>query len=427
MSRFIISIGLVGAVAVALTVANLQRNPGSVKVDWRLVKEPAIEARVEPPAQGPIVRKITAPGTVESNEEAKIGSQLLGRVVAVNVKEGDKVNKGDVLVKLDQSDARSRVDSATAKLERLRGAMTQAENDLHKAIREAAQHDRLHKQGFSSRNEMLDAKSHLAKSEAARDMTMREYSESEASLHLSQEELRRTEIRSPIDGSVTGLSVRVGELVIAGTNNLPGSVLMTISDVSHMRVSADVDESDVPSIVPGQPVLVYLQADEQAPIKATVEKVAPKGRKTGDAVSFETRVRVDDPPPCLHTGMTATVEIEVHRVADALSVPVQAVVHRKRKDLPDTAAVRAWAERNARSPGEKFRDAASRYIKVVFVAEGGVARARPVDTGISDERNVQIVSGLTGDDRVIVGPFRSLDQLRDGQAVRAHLEDEAPK
>jgi HlyD family secretion protein len=424
MSRFIISLALAGVLTVGLTIANVRRDPGSLKVDWRLVKEPAIEVRVESPGRGPIIRKITAPGTVEPNEEAKIGSQLLGRVIAVNVKEGDIVKRGDVLVKLDDTDARSRAESSQAKSERLRGAMAQAESDLAQANREATQHDRLNRQGFSSQKDLLDARTHLAKSQAGRQMTLREYTENEALRRLSLEELKRTEIRAPIDGAVTGLGVRVGEVVIAGTNNLPGSVLMTVSGITQMRVTADVDEYDVPSIVPGQPALIYLQAEEQPPIAAKVEKIAPKGRKTGDAVSFETRVRVDNPPPALRAAMTATVEIEVRRVQDALGVPVQAVVHRRRKDLPDTPAVRAWAERNARSPGEKARDAAMRYIKVVFVLEGGVARARPVETGISDERRVEIRTGLDARDQVIVGPFRALDQLKDGQPIRMEVEPE---
>jgi HlyD family secretion protein len=426
MSRFIISLGVVGVLAVTITIANLRRDPGSIKVDWRIVKEPAIDARVESSVRGPITRKITAPGTVEPTEEAKIGSQLLGRVVAVNVKEGDIVRTGDVLVKLDDTDARSRLMSTQAKSDRLRGAMTQAESELAKASREEAQHGRLVNRGYSSKKELADARTDLAKAEAALQMTMREMAENEAQRRINLEELKRTEIRAPIDGVVTGLSVRVGEVVIAGTTNLPGSVLMTISDITHMRVSADVDESDVPLIVPGQPVLIYLQADGQTAIAATVEKLAPKGRKTGDAVSFETRVRVDRPPPSLRAGMTATVEIEVRRVEEALGVPVQAVVHRRRKDLPDTPAVQAWAERNARSPGEKARDAALRYIKIVFVLEGGVARARPVQTGISDERRVEILSGLTSGDRVIVGPFRVLDQLKDGQSAQTEVEVEHP-
>ena len=96
--------------------------------------------------------------------------------------------------------------------------------------------------------------------------------------------------------------------------------------------------------------------------------------------------------------MTATVEIEVRRADDALGVPVQAVVHRRRKDLPDTPAVRSWAERHARSPGEKAREAEARYVKIVFVVQHGVARARPVETGLSDERRVEILAGLGPDE-----------------------------
>ncbi|HEX8198864.1 MAG TPA: hypothetical protein VF590_00110, partial [Isosphaeraceae bacterium] len=107
----------------------------------------------------------------------------------------------------------------------------------------------------------------------------------------------------------------------------------------------------------------------------------------------------------------------VLRSPEALGVPVQAVVHRRRKDLPDTPAVRAWVARAARSPGEKAREAETRYVKIVFVVADGVARARPVETGLSDERRVEIRSGLDPSDRVIVGPFRALDELKDGSPI----------
>ena len=141
-------------------------------------------------------------------------------------------------------------------------------------------------------------------------------------------------------------------------------------------------------------------------------------------VSFETLVLVEpgrkssDPGPKLRPGMSATVEIEVKRSGDALGVPAQAVVHRRRKDLPDTPEVRAWAERNAKSPGEKATEAQLRYVKIVFVLDGEIARARPVETGLSDERRVEILSGLKPEDKVVVGPFRALDELKDGQSVK---------
>jgi HlyD family secretion protein len=116
--------------------------------------------------------------------------------------------------------------------------------------------------------------------------------------------------------------------------------------------------------------------------------------------------------------MTATVEIEVKSADAVLGVPVQAVVHRRRKDLPDSEAIRAWAAQHAAStPNEKARDAEARYIKIVFVDDHGIARARPVETGISDEQRVGILNGLSESDLVITGPFRALDELKDGDAV----------
>jgi HlyD family secretion protein len=235
----------------------------------------------------------------------------------------------------------------------------------------------------------------------------------------AEQELSRCEIRSPIDGVVSGTNVDVGEVVIAGTVNLPGSVLMTVSDLTRMRVRADVDETDVPLVRPGQPAQVFLQADPLRPVSGSVSMVAAKGKTKDEVVSFETLVSVapGTDHPALRPGMTATVEVEVRRAPDALGVPAQAVVHRRRKDLPDTPAVREWAERNARSPGEKAQEAELRYVKIVFVDDHGVARARPVTTGLSDERRVQILSGLRPEDKVVIGPFRALDELKDGYPV----------
>jgi HlyD family secretion protein len=115
--------------------------------------------------------------------------------------------------------------------------------------------------------------------------------------------------------------------------------------------------------------------------------------------------------------MTATVEIEVRRAEDALGVPIQAVVQRRRKDLPDSPGLRAWLDRHPPAPGEAVGELGSRYVTTAFVADSGKARARPVDVGLSDERRVEILDGLTADDLVIIGPFRTLDELKDGDSI----------
>jgi HlyD family secretion protein len=425
MLRFFSWLVLVGSVVAAVGYARVHQDPGSIVVDWRVVKEPPLDVRVDTLSRGRIVRKVTAPGVVEPVEEVKIGSQILGKVVAVKVKDGDLVKADDLLVKLDDTDANARLLSAQARIDRIRASISQAEDDLAKANRDEAQHGRLAGRGYSTPTELADARTFVHKAEAALQMCRRELLENEALLKISLEEVRRTEIRAPIDGIVTDLSVRVGEVVIAGTINLPGTVMMTITDPSRMRVNADVEESDIPLVQPGQASHVYLQSDGRYAIEGVVEKITAKGKKSGESVGFETLVRVDRPPPSLRAGMSATVEIEVNRSEDALGLASHAVVHRRRRDLPRTPEVRAWAERNARSPGEKARDAEARYVKVAFVVEDGVARARPVELGLTDENRVEVISGVKAGEQVVVAPFRALDELMDGQPVQV-VSDEEP-
>jgi HlyD family secretion protein len=417
MRRVILVVLGLGVLIAGLAAANLRRDPGGNRFDWQLIKLPPREVSTESPTRGEIIQTVTAPGKIEPIEEAEIASQIVGRVVAVNVKDGDHVKKGDVLVKLDQTDARAQLDSALAKIERYKAAILQSTAEREKTQRDLNRYDSLAGRGVATPTEVADARSSLAKATAALIMSRQELADGEAQRRTSQQFLDRTEIRAPIDGVVAGLTVEVGEVVIAGTTNLPGTVMMTVGDLSRMRARADVDETDVPLVMPGQSARVYLQSDLTKPIPGTVDRVAPKGKKSDEVVSFETLVNVGSGGQLLRSGMTATVEIEVRRAADALGVPVQAVVHRRRKDLPNSEAVRQWSDRHAKLPGEKARDAEARYVKLVFVLEAGVARARPVETGISDERRVEVLWGLKPEDRVITGPFRALDEMKDGSPV----------
>jgi len=409
-----------------MAALNASRRPGAVALDWTLVRTPPRKVLAEPLSRATIVRSVTASGRIESVEEAEIASQIIGRVTAVNFKEGDPVKAGDVLVAIDRTDAQAKLDSTNARISRLEAAINQADSDLKKAQRDADLSAKLAGRGFSTPTELADSFTLLAKAEAALSMCRNELVEAEAMRRASEEELRRTTILAPIDGVVSDLEVDVGEIVIAGTTNLPGSVLMKVCDMDRMRVRADVDEADVPLVRRGQAARVYLQADQLRPLPGRVDRVSPQGKvKQDEVVGFETLLDLDVSPPAgsasdfptLRPGMTVTAEIEVRQVDEALSAPAQAVVHRRRKELPDTPLIRDWSERAPRTPGEKAGEAEQRYLKVVFVLDGEVARARPVETGVSDERRVEILSGLGPDDRVVVGPFHALDELKDGDPV----------
>jgi HlyD family secretion protein len=424
MVKWIAGLVLVGVLVGGLAAANLRRGgPDAVALDWKLIQAPAREVTLEEPRSGPIVQTITAPGVVELIVEAKIASQLIGRVVKVHIEDGDEVKVGDVLVELDKTDADARLDSAEARIKRLSAAIEQSQTALDKSSRDLERVTRLAARAVVTATELENARSMVEQDQAALVMSQNDLREAEAMRVSSLQELDRTKIRAPISGRVAGLDVEEGEVVIAGTTNLPGTVMMTIGDPGKLRIRADVDETDIPLVRPGQPARIFLLADPSKPLDGKVYRVSTKGEKLQEVVSFETLVSVEGTSEALKPGMTATVEVEVQQAPRALGIPVQAVLQRRRKDLPDTPAIRTWIDRQERIPGEKARDAEARYVKIVFVWENGRARAVPVETGLSDEKRVEILSGLAPTDRVIVGPFRALDELKDGDPV---LEAKAP-
>ena len=418
MKYWIWLIGIVVLLAAVLAAVNVWRDPGAYKIDWRLAQSPAKEVQYELPARGEIIQTLTAPGTIEPVDEADIASQVVARVVAVNVEQGDSVKEGDLLVKLDDTDARAQLDSVIARMEALRESIETAEADLEKAKRDLGRQSKLVANRATSQKELDDAQTMVTKMQSSLDMGKHQLTEAEANRRSLQQNLGYTEIRAPIDGVVMDLQVEVGEIVIAGTTNLPGTVLMKVADLTEMRVRASVDETDVLLVKSGQPAQIYLQADQAKPFPGVVDRVAPSGTKQGEVVSFETFIRINKHHENLRAGLTATVEIEVRRAENALSLPVQAVVHRRRKDLPERDDIRQAAQQQARLPGEKAREAKARYLKIVFVKDGDIARASPVKTGLSDERRVEILAGVDPKQQIIVGPFRVLDELKDGQAVK---------
>jgi HlyD family secretion protein len=198
---------------------------------------------------------------------------------------------------------------------------------------------------------------------------------------------------------------------------------MTISDLSKMQVRARVDEVDVPLVQPGQKARVYLQSDQDKPVPAKIIRVASKGIKpTGrDVVTFEAIMEVLSQEARIKPGMTANVEIEVDKRQDAITIPVEAIVHRMRKDLPESAVKEFDRLQAGVDLSDRVRQA--QYIKVVYVMENDVAKVRVVDPGIADSRRVEMRVGVELDDTVIIGPYRSLDQLKDGKRVALAEKD----
>lgn len=383
----------------------------------KVAEEVALTVDVEKPAKEQIIRLVQAPGDVEAVLEVDISSEIFSKIIEMPVEEGDVVRAGDLLCKLDDKNLLADIDSAKARIAQLRAAVAQAEADLEKAQRDFDRQVTLSEANATSDLEVRNYQTIRKKSRAILDMRNHEITQAQAMYKRIQEDLKKTVITSPIDGVISRLNAKQGEVVITGTMNNPGTVIMSISDLSKMQVRCRVDEVDIPLVTQGQVARIYLQSDPEKPIPARVFRVASKGIKQQgrDLVTFETMLEVLSDDKRIKPAMTANVEIEVAMRDNAITVPVEAVVHRMRKDLPENLLKEYDEKQKTTTLSSRARQA--QYIKVLYVRNGDVAHVRLVDLGIADTHRVEVQHGILADDIVIIGPYRSLDLLKDGKKI----------
>ncbi len=419
---------------VPILIANFEREPDFFRFKWRLDTEAPVEVKLAPVARGKITRTVEAPGKVEADVEVKISSLVLAQIIKLPVHEGQHVRKDDLLVQLDPTQYAADVHSGESRVERLKASIALTAEDMAKSRRDFERNTRMEQ--AVARMELLDSRTLYEKDQARLAMSKAELVEAEAALTRSREDLQHTTIRSPLDGVVSQLLAKEGEIAVVGTISTPGSVIMAVSDPQSMVVRARVDENNVPLVRPGQKALVYFQNSARLTLTGTVKRISPKGIPNGSSAAavaaatttpagdnevsiFETFISLDSPPPEVHLGMTASVEILVEERDEVVSIPSQAVLHRRARDLPRGLRERLEAEA-PRGPGVK--DPARRYQQVVYVIEGGKARCRLVKTGVSDENRVEVLDGLREGEQVIAGPYRAFDKLKEGRPVTEAAE-----
>jgi HlyD family secretion protein len=262
------------------------------------------------------------------------------------------------------------------------------------------------------------------------DANREDISRAMATLAGARDNLRKSSFFAPIPGTVTQLAIERGEIVVTGTMNNPGTVILTIADMSAMKVEADVDETDVSSVALAQPVTVKVDAFPDLTLHGSVVEIAnsPKISESGtqeQQTNFEVDVSIQNPPASLRPGMTADVEIRTAEKDGVLTVPIQSVVVRTPEELKPAvkgrrakakgaAAATAPAD-SAGKPGEE--------IKGVFVIVNGAAQFRKVTPGITSDTDMEVAGDVKPGEKVITGPFRVLRNLK----PEARVKIEEPK
>jgi HlyD family secretion protein len=404
----------------AILVANLARQAGGG------VGVQVAEAKV-----GDVSSSVRAPGKVQPETQVKLSANVPGEVVQLAVKEGQPVRRGQFLLQLDDTQYRAQVRQSQAALQSSRSNLKSAEATFAQSDAVLARKETLFTQKLVSPEELEAARTQRNADKARLDSYREEVAREDAAHEAAMDNLRKTRFVSPIDGTVTQVNIERGEIAVIGTMNNPGTVVLTVADLSRMKVEADVDETDVSSVRLGQTAKVTVDALPDTSLSGKVVEIAnsPEFSNLGtqeQQTNFEVDVMLDDPPASLRPGMTADVDIRTGTRQNVLHVPIQAVVVRTQEEL-DRAARRTKGKAGKGASKAAASDSASEKkkteeIKGVFVMDKGTAQFRRVRPGIASDTDFEITGDVKAGEQVITGPYRILRNLKPGQKVKVEKE-----
>jgi HlyD family secretion protein len=364
-----------------------------------------------------IVAKVTANGKIQAENKVELSALVMGQIVNLAAHEGDSVTKGQFLLQIDQNRAAAEAAGSGAALraslsdrDSVQATMKQAELDFERARRNYEEH-------IASEAEFQKARLALETARADFESGQNRVDQTRAGLSASRDTLSKTTVRAPIDGVVTTLRVKAGEVTVIGTMNNPGTQLMTISDMASVQAVLMVDETDTPTVQVGQKALLLIDAYPGQTFDGVVTEVGQSPilrddsdlqglTTTSDAINFKVKVKVQAPPPGIRPGFSVTADIITGTKAKVAAIPLAAVVVR---DSPN---------------GEKTEAGKLKTEEGVYALRGGKAVFVPVKTGLSGELRVEVLTGLTAGEEVITGPFKALRQIKDGDRVKRMSEEE---
>jgi HlyD family secretion protein len=380
----LLAAGLV--VLVALPVVMRMTRGGEAKQ----VEMQTVETRVISPT-------ILASGSLTYQTEIRIMSEVMGRVKELFVKEGDQVQKGDLLLRLDPATVRAQVDRLEAGLQQSLLAIQRQRVASDTAETKWRRYQQLRESGVIDANTYDEVRSQRDQSKVEFESATAQSRQTAASLKEAREQLAKTELRAPISGRLTALKIKIGETAVPSATSIAGSDLLVIADTTSLYAEVNVNETDVARVVPGQEARIVPAAFPDKSWKGAVETVAVSPNQVaGQSKSYLVKIRLTKSDDLqFHTGMSCRAEIVTlgTNATAVVAVPVQAVQYEEvtDRDEPTKASV--------------------------FVVNDGRARKRAVETGTADDAYIGIDKGVEAGARIVVGPARVLRFLREGDRV----------
>ncbi|MNQ00337.1 Macrolide export protein MacA [compost metagenome] len=384
-----------------------------------------------------IVETVSATGKIQPEIEVKIASMVSGEIIELPIKEGQVVKKGDLLVKINPDLYTSGLNRSVANLSGSKSALNQADASFNEAKTSYERNKVLFGKGIISKSDWDKAVASFEVAKANKQTAYFNVQSASASVIEARDNLGRTTIYAPADGTISVLNVELGERVL-GTQQMAGTELLRVANLNNMEVEVDVNENDIVKIKVGDEANVEVDAYLKKQFKGVVTSISNSASSTLTAdqvTNFKVKVRIVkesymdllEGQPATYSpfrpGMTATVDIITKTKKNVLSVPISSVVMKS-----DTAAVKEIKVDDPQSEENKAKPKSDKKFECVFVKVGDKAKIRIIKTGIQDDTNIEVLTGLKKGDIVITGPYTTVSkELNSGDKVMVKTEKDIKK
>ncbi|HZY10642.1 MAG TPA: efflux RND transporter periplasmic adaptor subunit [Bacteroidota bacterium] len=375
-------------------------------------KEPVYTIQTEKALRRTITQTVTATGKIYPQVQVIITPEVSGEVILLPVKEGMKVKRGDLLMRIKS-------DIYTALRDRAVAAVTSAKANLQRSESEYKRASELSSKGLISESDLEQAKTSYEVTSAQND-------QAQALLDQATEDLRKTSIYSPMDGTVSQLKIELGERVL-GTSQFQGTTVMTVADLTRMEARVDVGENDVVSISIGDTTRIEVDAFPDRKLTGIVYEIGNTAKAKGlgtqeEVTNFEVRINILEKEVILRPGMSMTATIETETKENVITVPVQSVTTRStNKKKPEDKETNEGDE--GLSDDSRIKQKTEKPKEVVFVLDNNIVKMVEVKRGISDDSFTEIVSGLEENKDVVSGSYKTINrELEDSVKVKVDNE-----
>jgi HlyD family secretion protein len=406
-----------------------------VSIIWSKREKP-IPVTTERAVRKTILQTVSATGKVQPQTEVKISPEVAGEIIELPVEDGLAVKKGDLLVKIKPDSYKALLEQQEAAISSAKATNLQQKATMVKAELDLKRSEDLFNKKLVSVQDYNGAQAGFDVAKNTYESSLHMIEQAEARSSQARDQLSKTTVYSPIDGTVTILNSKLGERIVA-TGQFAGTEVMRVADLSHMQAVVDVNENDVVNVKIGDKANVKIDAYGDRKFKGTVAQIANTGKTTGagtqeEVTNFEVKINLDNENLLLRPGLSCTADIETNMVKDAVAVPLQSVTIRtgetnlspeeieKRKEK---VAARDKGDNNAevtsdRQEKQAQKEEREKLSKVVFLKNGSKAHMVKVTTGIADDSYMEIKNGVKPGEEVISGTYSAISRkLKEGAKV----------